>query len=131
MKKLKITIGDVEVKAKLLTEKAPNTIKIFESVEKDLVGKLNHAKVCDNELFFQSPVFIDEKENPVYPVAGDIGYWTVRQTICIWYGKMKPLGPTNLFAQIEPGDLPKFAAEAKKVWNKQGALIKFEFIEEE
>ena len=131
MKKLKITIGDVEVKARLLLEKAPNTIKILESSQKDLVGKLNHAKICDNEVFFQSPVFIDGKENPVYPVAGDIGYWTVRQTICIWYGEMEPLGPTNLFAQIELEDLPKFATEGKKVWNQQGTLIKFEFIEEE
>jgi len=131
MKKLKITFGDVVVKAKLLTDKAPKTIEIFESVAEDMTGKVNSAKVCDNELFFQSPVFIDEKENPVYPVAGDIGYWTVRQTICLWFGKMEPLGPTNLFAQIEPEDLPKFAAVASNTWEEQGTLLKFEFIEED
>lgn len=130
MKELIITIGDERVKAKLLWDKAPQTCALIEK-HAPLEGRLNHAKVCDNEVFFQVPFFLDEKENPVWPVAGDIGYWPVRQTVCIWYGDMKPLGPTNLFAKIVPEDLPIFAEIASYVWKKQGYRIKFQVGEEE
>lgn len=129
MKKLKIRIGEVEVKAKLLFDKAPNLIKMLESLP--LEGNLTHAKICDNEVILQVPGIMTESENIVLPQAGDIGYWDLRQTICIWYDDMKPLGQTNLFAKIVPEDLPKFAAEATKVWKNPGTFMKIEFFDDE
>ena len=128
MKKLKITIGDVAVRANLLLKKAPKMIKALESLP--LEGKLNHSKICDNEVILQVPGIIDHKENMVNPTAGDLGYWNLRQTITIWYDKTVPLSKANLWAQIIPEDLPKFAAEAKKVWKQSGTFMKIEFVEE-
>jgi hypothetical protein len=128
MKKLKITIGDVEVRAKLLTEKAPNTIKMLESLQ--LEGKLNHSKIVENEVILQVHGIMDQMENMVNPTAGDICYWNLRQVITIWYDKTVPLSKANLWAQIIPEDIPKFATEAKKVWKKPGIFMKLEFVEE-
>lgn len=128
MKQLKITIGGQVVRAKLMVETTPNFIKLLEQYV-PFEGKLNHAKVCDNEVFIQAPFFKDEKENPIMPVPGDIGYFPVRQTVCIWYGPMKPLGPSTVFAKIFPEDLPKFAGVASKVWANQGTPLKLEIVE--
>lgn len=122
---LVLTVGGERIRARALTDQAPIILELIKE-HAPLEGKLNHAKVCDNEVFFHVPFFLDEKENPVWPDAGDLGYWPVRQTICIWYGQMKPLGPTNLFAKVYPEDLPKLAEVCSKVWAKQGLEIKLE-----
>ncbi|MGI6096849.1 MAG: DUF3830 family protein [Dethiobacteria bacterium] len=125
MKKyLEITIGDVVARAELLENEAPKLCTEIEKAAPLLEGKLNHAKVCDNEVFFQAPFFSDELENMIVPQPGDIAYWIARQTICIWYDETTPLGPANVFARIIPEDRHLFAAEASKVWENQGTHIK-------
>ncbi|HDR15192.1 MAG TPA: DUF3830 family protein [Desulfobacteraceae bacterium] len=126
MDQLKITIGNEIVRARLLEEEAPNVCKVIKK-HCPLQGKLNHAKICDNEVFFQAPFFIEEKENFQLPQAGDIGFWNVRQTICVWYDDMKPLGPTICFARIID-NLKGFQKEARKTWEKQGTKIEFQLI---
>ena len=128
MKQAKITIGGQVVRAKLMHEDTSEFIRVLEQ-NVPIEGKLNHAKICDNEVFFLAPFHKDEKENPVVPVAGDIGYYPVRQTITVWYGPMQPLGPSTVFAKIYPEDLPKFAGVASQVWANQGTEIKFEIVE--
>lgn len=128
MSTLMIKIGKETVKAKLLEKEAPNTSKILKRFF-PLEGKLNHAKICDNEVFFQVPFLVDEKENFQLPQAGDIGFWNVRQTVCIWYDRMEPLGPTVLFARITD-NLKGFQKEARATWLKQGTKIRFELIDE-
>jgi len=126
MDRLKITIGNEIVTAELLDKEAPNVCKAIKE-HLPLQGKLNHAKICNNEVFFQAPFFIDEKDNFKLPEPGDIGFWNVRQTICIWYDDMKPLGPTICFAKIID-NFKGFQKEAAKIWDKQGQLIKFEIL---
>ncbi len=127
MSKLLITIGREKVWAELFEKEAPKTCRVIKR-HAPLEGFLNHAKICDHEVFFQAPFFIDAKENPKFPVPGDIGFWNIRQTICIWYDKMEPLGPTNLFARIT-GNLKGFQKEARKTWSKQGTQIRFEVVD--
>jgi hypothetical protein len=127
MSRLLIKIGKETVRARLLEKEAPNTCRILKKFS-PMEGLLNHAKICDHEVFFQAPFFIDEKENAVVPKPGDIGFWNVRQTFCIWYDKMEPLGPTNLFAQITD-NLQGFQKEALNTWKKQGTKIRFEVID--
>lgn len=123
VKILEITIGDVIVEAELFEDKAPLiSNKIIES--SPLEGRLNHAKVCDNEVFFMSNFYQDIMENVKLPESGDIGYWAVRQTICIWFDETIPLGPSIVFAKIFPEDLAKFSEEARKVWKNPGTPIR-------
>ncbi|MBN2441565.1 MAG: DUF3830 family protein [Spirochaetales bacterium] len=126
MDQLKITIGNEIVKAKFLDKEAPNVCNVIRE-HCPLEGKLNHAKICNNEVFFQVPFFMDEKENFKLPEVGEIGFWNVRQTICIWYDDMKPLGPTICFAKITD-NIEGFQKEAEKNWEKQGTSIKLEMM---
>ncbi len=125
MKHLQITIGDQVFRAKLMTETAPEFVKVFESYL-PLEGLANHAKICDNEFFIPLPLFRDEKENPVFPEAGDIGYFPVRQTVCFWYDVTNPLGPTTVIAKVYPEELERLARHCANAWEKQGAYIKYE-----
>jgi len=127
MSKLLINIGKETARADLFEKEAPKTCKLLKKYS-PLDGLLNHAKICDHEVFFQAPFFIDEKENPKIPIPGDIGFWNVRQTICIWYDKMEPLGPTNLFARITE-NLEGFQKDARNTWSKQGTKIRFQVLD--
>jgi hypothetical protein len=128
MKNLKITINGEQIRAKLMYETAPELVDVFVK-HLPIEGKANHAKICDNEFFIQAPFFKDEKENPIPPVPGDIGFFPVRQTICLWYDETEPLGPSTIIAKVFPEDLSKCAAVASKIWKEQGATIKYELLE--
>ena len=75
-----------------------------------------------SSVFFPIPFFIDEQENPRVSEKGDIAFWNARQTICIFYDDMQPLGPTPTFGRIT-GNLEGFQREAVKVWEKPGTII--------
>jgi hypothetical protein len=118
-----IEVQGESYRAELLDDKAPQTCAEFKS-RLPFMSLLSHAKICDNEITAQAPFFIDLNENMVIPWAGSIGFWRFRPTICMWYDHMKPLGPTNHFAQITD-DLERFQAMAREVWFEPGALVKF------
>lgn len=126
MRILEITIDDVLVRAELLVEEAPVTcenIKSFSPIQ----GLLNHAKICDNEVFVMVPFYQDKTENMKIPEIGELGYWVARQTICIWFDKTVPLGPSNIFARILPEDIKRFAEVGRRVWtNEKDIFIKME-----
>jgi len=120
-KEIIITIGDVECTAELLTEQAPRACALIEAAL-PITGRATHAKLVDREVFFLIPFFIDEQENPRVSEKGDIAFWNGRQTICIFYDDMKPLGATPTFARFT-GNLEGFQREAVKVWEKPGTII--------
>lgn len=128
MKKLKITFDGESYFARLLTDKAPRAIAALETVC-PFQTKLQHAKICDNEMFFQAPINIDEKENPTYSQPGHVSFFNVRQTVCIWYDDMVPLGFCNQFAVMEE-DLPRFARKARTLWEKEGQVALIEIVDE-
>ncbi len=121
---LRITVGNQVVKAILLTEKAPEATRIIRA-HLPIESRINHSKICDNEVFFQVPFYIDQKENYEVPTVGDIGFWGIRQTVCIWYDSMEPLGPTVLFGKIVE-NLDGFREVARQAWKRQGTPIRVE-----
>jgi hypothetical protein len=120
-KEITILIGDEECTAELLTEQAPRICKAIENAL-PLTGLLNHAKLVDREVFFPVPFFIDEQENPKVSEKGDLAFWNGRQTICIFYDDMVPLGATPTFGRIT-SNLEGFQREAARVWEKPGTMI--------
>ena len=100
-----------EIKAKLLTDKAPNTCKKFWEA---LPLKVN-LSTWGNELYGSIPVDI-EPENPQEEFeVGDIAFWLQGSGFCILYGRTpasvgnKPrlISPGNYLARIE-GDVSIF-----------------------
>jgi hypothetical protein len=124
-----LTIGKEEIYARLLVEDAPKTIKILEA-ELPVESRVRRAKICDNELMLPVPFNIDELENPVHSEPGHVAFFNTRQVVCIWYKEMVPVGSCNLFAKIEAEDMPKLVAEAEKIWENEGGLVKLEIVEE-
>ena len=120
-KEITILIGKEECTAELLTDLAPKTCRIIEDAL-PLTGVLSHAKLVDREVFFQVPFFIDESENVKLSEKGDLAYWNARQTVCIFFDDIVPLGPVTTFGRIT-GNLEGLQREAAGVWEKPGKRI--------
>jgi len=117
-KEITILIGKEECTVDLLTDLAPRTCRIIEDAL-PLTGILSHAKLVDREVFFQVPFFIDEPENMKVSEKGELAYWNARQTLCIFFDDMVPLGPVTTFGRIT-GNLAGLQREAAEVWEKPG-----------
>jgi hypothetical protein len=111
--KLTILIGNEECTAELLNEAAPQTCAAIEAAL-PLTGVLSHAKLVDREVFFPVPFYIDAQENPKVSEKGDLAFWNARQTFCIFYDDMVPLGATPTFGRLT-GNLEGFQRVARKV----------------
>jgi hypothetical protein len=118
---LTILIEDQECTAELLDEEAPHTCAAIEEAL-PLTGVLSHAKLVDREVFFPVPFYIDAQENPKVSEKGDLAFWNARQTFCIFYDDMVPLGATPTFGRIT-GNLEGFQRVAAKVWERAGTII--------
>jgi len=127
MEILKIFIGKEVVRARMLKEKTPNICRIIKE-QCPIQGRLCHSKICDNEIFFQVPFFIDYEENSLLPNSGDIGFWNVKQEICIWYDNMVPLGRISIFAKVI-SNFEGLRKEGKRTWVKQGVRIRLDVEE--
>jgi hypothetical protein len=121
VKEILIQIGEEECTVELLTEQAPRTCEIIEQAL-PITGLATHAKLVDREVFFPVPFYIDAEENSKVSEKGDLAFWNARQTLCIFYDDMTPLGATPTFGQIT-GNLAGFQREAVKVWEKPGTII--------
>ena len=121
VKEIIIQIGEEVCTVELLTEQAPRTCEIIEQAL-PITGLATHAKLVDREVFFPVPFYIDAEENPKVSEKGDLAFWNARQTLCIFYDDMTPLGATPTFGQIT-GNLAGFQREAVKVWEKPGTII--------
>jgi hypothetical protein len=119
--KLTIRIEDEECTAELLNEEAPRICAAIEEAL-PLTGVLSHAKLVDREVFFPVPFYIDDQENPQVSEKGDLAFWNGRQTFCIFYDDMVPLGATPTFGRIT-GNLEGFQRVAAKVWERPGTII--------
>lgn len=120
-KEITIIIGDEACTAELLTEQAPRTCEIIERAL-PLTGILSHAKLVDREVFFPVPFYIDAEENPKVSKKGDLAFWNGRQTLCIFYDDMTPLGATPTFGRITD-NLAGLQKEAARVWENPGMTI--------
>jgi len=94
-----------QIKAKLLTDKNPETCKI---IWENLPFELNLSR-WGEELYGEIPVSIEKENSQVVCEVGDIGYWPDGKGFCIFFGptpaskddKPKAASPVNIFAKIE------------------------------
>jgi hypothetical protein len=126
-KEIRIVIGDEECRAELLVEEAPHICAAIEQAL-PLRGVLSHAKLVDREVFFPIPFFIDDQENLKVSEKGDIAFWNGRQSVCIFFDDMVPLGATPTFGRIT-ANLEGFQREAAQVWEEPGTKILFTRLE--
>jgi hypothetical protein len=125
MTTMKITISNVTARGELLEKEAPVTCARMKEAM-PIEGMLTSAKICNNEVLFSVPFFIDQEENERLEAPGDIGFWNAPQTICIFYDEPKgTLGPMGIWARIIE-NLEGFKREANKVFANQGTRIRFE-----
>jgi hypothetical protein len=122
-RKIEIKVGEQTAVAELMEDKAPKTCAALW----DLLpfrGTLIHAKMAGGEFFFKVPAFL-ELENPTKKQeAGNIAYWNVGQSICVFYESLPGVGHVNTFARITE-NLTGIQEEGRKGWKKQGAPIEF------
>ena len=106
------TIG--QVKAKLLTNKNPETCKaIWDALPFDV-----NLSRWGEELYGDCPVSIPEENSQTECNVGDVGYWISGQGFCIFWGPTpassgdKPVAasPVCIFAEIE--------GDAKAIFNQ-------------
>jgi hypothetical protein len=63
-------------------------------------GTMVHAKFAGEETIVMVPFFTEQENPKLNVVAGDIGYYPGRQTICLFYGQTQPFGEVSYFAKV-------------------------------
>jgi hypothetical protein len=118
-----LEVGREEAVARLLEEKAPKTCDLIWK-NLPLEGPAIHAKIAGPEFWFMVPLFQDEIENPAKEQeAGNICFWSIRQTIPIFYERVSGIGLVNLWAKITE-NLEGIRREGRKIWIKQGLRVR-------
>ena len=86
----------------LMDEDAPETCaKLWDTLPVKSVT--TNAKFVGDELIVMVP-FMAEKENQLKDVGkGDVGYYPLQQTLCIFYGELLPFGFCNIVAKVTEG----------------------------
>lgn len=95
----RILCEDEVVEADLLEDDAPGICAALRSIL-PLDGTMVHAKFAGEETIVMVPFFADQENPKLNVVAGDIGYYPGRQTICLFYGETKPFGEVSSFARV-------------------------------
>ena len=90
--------GEV-IEAELLDEDAPQICAYMRSVL-PMDGTMVHAKFAGEETIIMVPFFAEQENPKLDVVAGDIGYYPGRQTICLFYGETKPFGEVSYVARV-------------------------------
>ncbi len=90
--------GEV-IEADLFEDAAPRICAYLRSIL-PVDGTMVHAKFAGEETIVMVP-FFTEQENPKFDVvAGDIGYYPGRQTLCFFYGQTQPFGEVSYCAKV-------------------------------
>lgn len=103
MRKIVISVRDLEAEAVLLDEERPQTCEeIWRALP--LNGE---ASLYKEELYFPIPLEVDPEDATRETEAGDVSYWPDGPAFCIFFGDSQPVSPVNTFARIE-GDVESF-----------------------
>jgi hypothetical protein len=87
------------IEAELLEDEAPRICTYLRAVL-PMDSTMVHAKFAGEETIVMVPFFAEQENPKLDVVAGDIGYYPGRQTICLFYGKTKPFGEVSYFARV-------------------------------
>jgi len=115
MRRIKVKAESVEMTAKL--NDTATAAAIWDALPIE-----SRANRWGAEVYFSTPLELDE-ENPQASVpSGTVAYWPPGQALCLFFGQ-KPASPVNLVGELE-GDATQF----KKV--RSGEKIIVERVEE-
>ena len=93
--------GEV-IEADLLEDDAPRICGYIRSIL-PLDSTMVHAKFAGEETIVMVPFFAEQENGKTDVVAGDIGYYPGRQTLCLFYGDTEPFGEVSVFAKVTEG----------------------------
>jgi hypothetical protein len=99
MSGFRLICGDEVVEAELLDADAPEICAAMRSAL-PMDGTMVHAKFAGEETIVMVPFFAEQQNPKLDVVAGDIGYYPGRQTICLFYGETAPFGEVSYFARV-------------------------------
>jgi hypothetical protein len=116
-----IRLGREVATAILLEDRAPETCAAFWAAL-PLQATINHAKHAGPEFFFIVPLMLDMESPVVAQEAGNLGYYPLRQTVCVFYGDTPGVGAVTPFAKIVT-NLEGIAREGRRSWDKQGERV--------
>jgi hypothetical protein len=118
-KKVELRIRDQKAVIELFQDQAPLSCeKIWRLLP--IRGPLCHAKFAGDELMFMIPAVMEPEFFKETIETGDVLYYPVQQTICLFYGKnIVPFGagPFNAIGRITEG-LANLAQLAKLITQK-------------
>ena len=92
--------GEV-IEADLLEDDAPRLCGYIRSVL-PLDSTMVHAKFAGEETIVMVPFFAEQENGKTDVVAGDIGYYPGRQTLCLFYGETQPFGEVSTSPACAP-----------------------------
>ena len=87
------------MEAELLEYDAPRICGYIRSIL-PLDSTMVHAKFAGEETIVMVPFFAEQENGKTDVVAGDIGYYPGRQTLCLFYGETKPFGEVSYVARV-------------------------------
>lgn len=130
MERLKVTFDGKSFYADLLPDEAPKVIDAIRTTGA-FDSFLVYAKICDHELTWTTPVYVDECENPVWDeTPGNVIYYPPNQAICIFYGNSPSVAECSKFAVMPSDELARMVPSADKVWANQGMRITTEIVDD-
>jgi hypothetical protein len=90
--------GEV-IEAELLVDDAPRVCGYIRSIL-PFESTMVHAKFAGEETIVMVPFFAEQENGKTDVVAGDIGYYPGRQTLCLFYGETQPFGEVSYVARV-------------------------------
>lgn len=112
MRKIKITVGSIEISAELRNTKTADAIWNALPIEAK-------ANIWGDEIYFSIPVHVGEENSQEIVEIGDIAYWPPGNAFCIFFGRtpaslgneIRPASPVNVVGKID-GDPKVFKSVA-------------------
>ena len=102
MPRIKITAGDVVAFAELYETSTAEAIW-------DVLPIEAWANTWGDEIYFSTPVHLEEENAQAVVEKRDLGYWPVGNAFCIFFGRtppsrgdeIRPASPVNVFGRLE------------------------------
>jgi uncharacterized protein len=110
-KRIKITAGSVTATAELNESHTAQAIW-------DALPITARASTWGDEIYFATPVRLDEDQAQATVAMGDLGYWPPGSAFCIFFGptpmsrgpnEIRPASPVNVLGKVT-GDAARFKA---------------------
>jgi hypothetical protein len=115
---IKFTIAAVgEAEGELIRHLAPRTV---DAIAKKLPIE-GRAAIWKEEVYFEVPVKMGEEKPKPKVGKGDIAFWPMGSSICIFYGESQPYSPVNVLGKVTK-NLEIFANV------KSGSVIRLERV---